>query len=70
MLPQKKQNEQPGRPLKTQRAQQHRAKTVRRLERGQPGLLQQAGDHQAETKAEQLRPAKLEHGFAPPWFGR
>jgi hypothetical protein len=31
--------------------------------------LQQAGNHQDETKAEKLRPAKLEHGFASPWFG-
>ena len=55
--------------MKTQRAEQHRAKTVRRFERGEPGLLQQAGHRQAETKADQLRRAKQEHGFASPWFG-
>jgi hypothetical protein len=69
MLPQKNQNQHPRRALKSQCAKQHRTGTGRRLECGEPGLLQQADNCHSKTKADKLRRAKPDYNFQSPWFG-
>jgi hypothetical protein len=69
-LPQKNWNQNPRRALKTERAGQNISKIFRLFEVVDAQMAQPAGGNDAETKAKQLRPAKLEHSFGSPGFGR